>query len=340
MNEMEGPSQSMRYGNRGRAPMTAPTKGGSYAVNPHMSKVRATCARIMLGLTMAALVCGCGVSRIRLPGHVSLPETVDVYPVKNIYQDARVGVFRFISPDYAPRSGYVATRILYQRLLSRGLFQRVFPEFENNDMTNEGQLETARSKGYDLLIRGEITYLFEGSEFEESRVDQRLEVVDVTTRGVIAGAEAHEEGRPVRGADYVLFRTEAEKAPSTTTLMDVNAQKFCEMFAWVSPRYQDLSEDMKLVEAGYTHLNAEAYDRAAVYFERALALDRDNPHALVCLGLIYEHRGDTTGALKMFREVIFRKPKDIFTEGTLGGEKGRPLLEVAREGAERVQAVK
>ena len=293
-------------------------------------------AGVTLGVVMV-LVSGCAVPGVRFPKKAGLPEYIYTYPQKNRYHNAKVGIFLFTSPPHAPRAGYDAARILYKRLLEKQVFYHLFTEIDRGMPGPEARIEIGRKRGYDLIITGEVSYCFDGSLVQESRVDQKVEVIEVASGEVICGAKAKEVGNPIRGDDYILFRVRGDEAPSTAALMEHNASKFCNMFFWVSPRYSALTEDMKLVDDGYSYLIVNDYERAMWYFEKARALEPYNMLALVGLGIIYEARDNLFAAKRMYRKVVASEPKDLFTEFSIPSRSGQRLASFAEERLEALE---
>lgn len=161
------------------------------------------------------------------------PEHIYKRPSDDLSMDTTIGVFRFLPPEYAPGSGYAAAAMFYRELLERG-FKSVTAEFDVHDIRLDNIMEIAEKKNYELIITGQITYYISGNELQESRVDEQIKVIDVSTRETIWYAEAAEIGKPVYASDYIFFSTTGRNPPSPTVLMRRNARKFCNMFITTS----------------------------------------------------------------------------------------------------------
>lgn len=86
-----------------------------------------------------------------------------------------------------------------------------------------------------------------------------------------------------------------------------------------------------LSDLGFAKLQKNDYLRARQYFEQALKIDPNNPHALINMGVIYEHDGDLQKAAEMYQRVI-DQPVDpqapaISTENELLQDVARNNLE-------------
>jgi len=273
---------------------------------------------------VAGFVCFSACSAMQLPEHIYKR------PSDGLYRDTAVGLFRFSSPEYAPRSGYSAATMLYKELLERGL-SNVAAEFDVQDIRLDSIMEIAEKKNYELIITGEVSYYISGGELQESRVDEEIRVIDVPTRETVWYAETVEIGTPVYSADYIFFSTEQKGAPSPAVLMRRNARKFCNMLLSISEQEGDIAKDMKFVREGYNYLVNKEYDKAKSSFEKALDINPHNPHALFNLGLVHEKQGNTQEAIKTYQTVI-EQNTDIKAEESKDSIKiGHGLVDLARE---------
>ncbi len=174
---------------------------------------------------------GCSYQRtVSLPP-AGLPEGIFSAPETNRYHDARVAVFSFSEPSYAPGQGKSAAHFLCQQMAQHSVFTSVILQPDILDMTMENLIETARSKRYDLLITGAVLYYFDGSNLEPSEVTEEIRIVKI--RGgkpsTLWHAKATETVMPALFKDYILARGQGAPAPSTAVLMKRNAEKFCNM---------------------------------------------------------------------------------------------------------------
>ncbi len=157
------------------------------------------------------------ISQRHIQEHISKKHTpAHIYkrPSDDLSMDTAIGVFRFLPPEYAPGSGYAAAAMFYRELLERG-FKSVTAEFDVHDIRLDNIMEIAEKKNYELIITGQITYYISGNELQESRVDEQIKVIDVSTRETIWYAEAAEIGKPVYASDYIFFFHDRKESPLT-----------------------------------------------------------------------------------------------------------------------------
>jgi general secretion pathway protein D len=92
----------------------------------------------------------------------------------------------------------------------------------------------------------------------------------------------------------------------------------------------------QLITMGYEKLQAGQLQEAGSYFAEALRIDPLNPFALVNMGGIYEREGKSDLARKMYQAVIAGGSDAIADKSSDPRQKGTPLLELAKEGLERI----
>ena len=88
------------------------------------------------------------------------------------------------------------------------------------------------------------------------------------------------------------------------------------------------TEDMILSDQGFELLEADNYDTAQGYFERALEINPENPYALLNLGVVYDVKGEKEKAIRMYEKVIKLDPDDRANLSTnpdkIGYRQGQP----------------
>ena len=174
---------------------------------------------------------GCSYQRsVSLPP-VGLPESIFSAPPTNAYSDARVALFSFKEPVYAPGQGKIAARYLCQELEQMRVFSAVILQPDILNMTMGNLINAARSQGYDLLIVGNLLYYFPGSDLEPSEVTEEIRIVRVKggRPSTLWYARATETAMPALFKDYIFARGKGAPAPTTELLMKRNARKFCNM---------------------------------------------------------------------------------------------------------------
>jgi len=189
---------------------------------------------LLLNVLLLLLISGCGselfpLSHREAPA-ASLPERIHQQPPHNSYVNARVGVFRFFEPPHQNDVGYNAANSLYQALTQHTIFRAVISELSIQSPDLAVQLDTARVKGYDLMITGSVDYYLDGTQYQESRVDVAIWAYDVNTAAIIWHAAATARSQPQAGKDYYLYKTKGKIPLSAATLIEQNTEKFINMF--------------------------------------------------------------------------------------------------------------
>ncbi|MEW6427682.1 MAG: type II secretion system secretin GspD [Thermodesulfobacteriota bacterium] len=82
---------------------------------------------------------------------------------------------------------------------------------------------------------------------------------------------------------------------------------------------------------GYENLEAGNLDEAASYYTKALALDENDPLALLNLGVIHQRRGQYDEAAAMYRRVIALDTTAVAAQSTDPANRGRNLADIARD---------
>jgi general secretion pathway protein D len=90
-----------------------------------------------------------------------------------------------------------------------------------------------------------------------------------------------------------------------------------------------------LSDLGFAKLQAGDVTGARQYFEQALRIDPENPHALINMGIIHEENGDTARAIEMYEKVLARPVGEDVDEPR--SSKDVPLRDVARQNLEQLQ---
>ncbi len=184
-------------------------------------------------MVMALSLPGCFYQRqkARVPESelVNLPEQIHLYPQVNPFKQSMVGVFKFSEPFYSSGIGKAAAEAVFYDLLKKGVFRYIISETEQDHVDTLSCLEIAQSKGYNLIIMGDILYCFEGSDFIPSYVNERILVIHVPTKRILWSATAKGLSCPSSSRDFYLFRTEGHPAQTTAELIEENASKFSNM---------------------------------------------------------------------------------------------------------------
>lgn len=298
---------------------------------------------LLLSIFCFSLLSGCTIRKSDIPTFqkhpkIKLPENIYKASPDHYNPKTKVLVFEFESPDYAPRIGNNAAEFLSQNLLKNHVFEEVFYEPGKLNWTLEQKIKFAKQKKCTLIIQGKVNYYFEGSNVQESRIDEELRAYDSITSELSWHAEAVTTSRPIKENDLTLVTIKGEKAYSGMTLLNINAFKFCNLFSSKQLYHKELSADMKLIDKGYHQLMiVKNYDKAQSYFEKALKKNPDNAYAYLYLGFIYEKRNKTPEAIEMYKKVITLNPQELITETDIPELIGRPLVELAKYNLNQLQ---
>jgi len=97
------------------------------------------------------------------------------------------------------------------------------------------------------------------------------------------------------------------------------------------------TEDMRLSNLGYGYIQTKDYDKAAEYYEKALAINPNNPYAILNMGFIHEKRGEKGKAAEMYERLIALDPDDRAYTSTDPLQTGRKLSDIARDNLKNLQ---
>jgi peptidoglycan-associated lipoprotein len=278
--------------------------------------------------------CGCTYQRKVVLKRTELPEFIYRTPMENDYMASAVAVFNLRAPAYAAGMGQVAAELLYEELLTARVFASLVHEADVSDIRMATLMQIARSKGYDLIITGELVYYFEGSDHHSARVDERIQVLDVKKNNMLWYAKAVEVGPHAPLVDYAVVQGLGSPAPTTRTLFKRNSEKFVRMLLsqpsqrlWTVQATEDETDQALHLEneegaAGdrqFLGIPFEDQGDAVSHGEEAPAADGDGP----------------TEAVPAFRGAIEEIPMN---EDRHGGQSGSSVQGVERElfGAEPV----
>jgi general secretion pathway protein D len=92
-----------------------------------------------------------------------------------------------------------------------------------------------------------------------------------------------------------------------------------------------MTKEEQLVTSGYEHILNQNWDQAETDLREALALDADNPFALLNLGVVYQQTGRDIEAREMYNRVIEMDSTSIAGRSNLTREVGRPLRQLAED---------
>ncbi|MDH3394126.1 MAG: tetratricopeptide repeat protein, partial [Desulfobulbaceae bacterium] len=99
---------------------------------------------------------------------------------------------------------------------------------------------------------------------------------------------------------------------------------------------KDEAAAARLTDVGYRYLSANDYGQAGHYFTEALALDPEQPYALLNMGVVRDAEGRPEEALEFYAKVIALDPVERVVDSTDASQQGALLTEVARKNLARI----
>ena len=101
---------------------------------------------------------------------------------------------------------------------------------------------------------------------------------------------------------------------------------------------QDTAAAERLADVGYRYLTDGDHGRAGRFFEEALALNPEQPYALLNMGVVCEAQGRPQEAVGYYARVISLAPSERALESTDATKQGATLTDVARQNLARLMA--
>lgn len=181
----------------------------------------------------------------------------------------RVGVFPFESPSNAPESGQAAA------LEVVGALERTrrYPEvvfFAPPAARGGDRLAVARRHAADLVVAGQVAYVFNGSGVSASRVLERIRLVRVSDGRVLFSLSTAAAAFPQVEADLFGNYRRTAPAASTRSLYGRSARRFAEKLAAATAEVPEPGP-VGALEAGYRKRIDALADRAAEMKAQAAA---------------------------------------------------------------------
>jgi len=124
--------------------------------------------------------------------------------------------------------------------------------------------------------------------------------------------------------------------PSELAAVTAGKEKIMAAMRSESQSKDEASRVDQLVAEGYERLQRGETEEAKKLFEAALVIDPRNPFALMNLGVIFEEEGKPELALRMYQGAIAGGSAAVASISSDFEKKGASLLEIAREGIERI----
>lgn len=114
------------------------------------------------------------------------------------FRPATLGVFPLLPPPYAPDASRNVTDLYWGQLQRYGVFQRM-TAIARFVRTSEEALWWGRQEGCDLVLRGEISYLMDGTGGMPTELRTSIEIIDVRSGKPLWNLRQTARSRP--GAD-------------------------------------------------------------------------------------------------------------------------------------------
>ncbi|MFQ5786307.1 MAG: tetratricopeptide repeat protein [Alphaproteobacteria bacterium] len=96
--------------------------------------------------------------------------------------------------------------------------------------------------------------------------------------------------------------------------------------------------DQRLADLGFAAIAGGNLGLAETYLDAALAINPNNPYALLNLGVVYQHTGRRPEARKLYTKLIVIDPPDTAVTATREHQIGTRLVDIARSNLERLEA--
>jgi len=98
------------------------------------------------------------------------------------------------------------------------------------------------------------------------------------------------------------------------------------------------TQDIELSNEGFREISQKEYRQAEVSLEKALAINPDNPYALLNMGVVYQETGRLDKARQMYEKLIALQPKDIAEQSNTDSFAGKGLADIAKENLKLLEA--
>ncbi|MFH0784265.1 MAG: type II secretion system secretin GspD [Pseudomonadota bacterium] len=137
---------------------------------------------------------------------------------------------------------------------------------------------------------------------------------------------------------FIFITPRIVRNPSELTAVTHSKEEIMEgMGGAVTPSREQQLQLNRLLADGYDKLQAGELEEAKGLLQKVLEVDAQNPFALINMGVIFEKEGKPELALKMYRAVIASGSSAVADQSSDSRKKGANLLEIAREGIERIE---
>lgn len=136
---------------------------------------------------------------------------------------------------------------------------------------------------------------------------------------------------------FIFITPRIVRNPAELTAVTESKEEIMEKMGVATPSKEQQLRLNQLLADGYDRLQAGEPEEAKGRLQKALEIDAQNPFALINMGVIYEKEGKPESALKMYRAVIATGSAAVADQSSDSRKIGANLLEIAREGVERIE---
>ena len=98
-----------------------------------------------------------------------------------------------------------------------------------------------------------------------------------------------------------------------------------------------LSKDMQLSNQSLEYIINRDYTKAEIDLNEALAINPDNPYAVLNIGVVYQNTNRTEKAKEMYEKVIKLNPQESASKSNAGDEVGKTLTDIAKANLKMLQ---
>ncbi|MEE8273917.1 MAG: tetratricopeptide repeat protein, partial [Alphaproteobacteria bacterium] len=99
-----------------------------------------------------------------------------------------------------------------------------------------------------------------------------------------------------------------------------------------------LDNDQRLADLGFAAITEGNLGLAETYLDAALAINPNNPYALLNLGVVYQHTGRMPAARKLYNKLTVLDPPDTAVTATRERQVGTRLVDIARSNLAQLDA--
>jgi hypothetical protein len=139
---------------------------------------------VMAGVLLFQMGCASTPMSMLTETRNSMQAQVFLRPPSASHQRAKLVIYPFTHPQYAPGTGNAVTHEFYQELLRSGLYRQIALSSQLPSDPKEILIST-ELKDYDLAMRGKIVHLLAGSGITPSQLTVEIQIMTVHTGALV-----------------------------------------------------------------------------------------------------------------------------------------------------------